>query len=135
MKINKKMLTDEQIFDILDACASEEILIHHQSLLSKSTEYKAYFEDLEALHFDLATLPIEKPAAQFTNNILANIAYAPVKKKSWSSPLAWIFFALMTVFFVTVIGLTLFYFSGSNSVIELPKVNHLVFLNNYDALL
>ena len=79
------MLTDEQIFDILDGCASKDILSQHQNLLSESVEYKAYFEELEAVHFDLADLKIEKPSPKFTENLLANIAYAPTKKKSWSS--------------------------------------------------
>lgn len=128
-----KMLTDEQIFDILDGCASKEILTQHQNLLSKSAEYKTSFEDLEAVHFDLVALPIEKPSAQFTENLLANIAYAPVKKKSWSSQLTWIFFALMSVFFVATISITLFYFSNSNSAIEIPRINHLEVVNTFST--
>lgn len=128
-----KMLTDEQIFDILDGCASRETLAQHQNLLSKSAEYKAYFEDLEAVHFDLVSLPIEKPSVQFTEKILANFAYAPVKKKSWSSQLTWMFFALMSVFFVGTISLTLFYFSNSTSAIEIPRVNHLEVVNTFST--
>lgn len=128
-----KMLTDEQIFDILDGCATKETLAQHQNLLSKSAEYKAYFEDLEAVHFDLIALPIEQPSSQFTENLLANIAYVPVKKKSWSSQLTWIFFALMSVFFVATISITLFYFSNSNSAIEIPRVNHLEVVNTFST--
>lgn len=127
------MLTDEQIFDILDGCASKEVLSQHQNLLSESAEYKSYFEELEAVHFDLADLKIEKTSAEFTENLLANIAYTPVKKKSWSSQLTWIFLALMSVFFVVTIGLTLFYFSNSNSAIEIPKVNNLEVINNFST--
>lgn len=128
-----KMLTDEQIFDVLDGCASKEIFAQHQNLLSESAEYKAYFEELEAVHFDLIALPIEKPSAQFAENLLANIAYAPVKKKSWSSQLTWMFFALMSVVFVGTISLTLFYFSNSNSAIEIPRVNNLEVVNNFST--
>ncbi|MFN3487633.1 MAG: hypothetical protein ACK4YV_00790 [Emticicia sp.] len=127
------MITDEQIFDILDGCASNETLKQHQNLLSESAEYKTYFEDLEAVHFDLIALPIEKPSAQFTEKLLANFAYAPVKKKSWSSQLTWIFFALMSAFFVATISITLFYFSNSNSAIEIPRVNHLEVVNNFST--
>ncbi len=125
------MLTDDQIFDILDGCASKEIFAQHQNLLSESTEYKTYFEELEAVHFDLIALPIEKTSAQFTESLLANIAYTPVKKKSWSSQLTWMFLALMSVLFVGTISLTLFYFSNSNSVIEIPRVNNLEVVNNF----
>lgn len=125
------MLTDDQIFDILDGCASKEIFAQHQNLLSESTEYKTYFEELEAVHFDLIALPIEKPSAQFTENLLANVVYVPVKRKSWSSQLTWMFLALMSVLFVGTISLTLFYFSNSNSVIEIPRVNNLEVINNF----
>jgi len=128
-----QMLTDEQIFDILDGCASKEILIQHKNLLSKSAEYKTYFEDLEAIHFDLIALPIEKPSAQFTENLLANLAYAPVKKKSWSSQLTWIFFTIMSVFFIGTISLTLFYFSSSTAAIEIPRVNNLDVINTFST--
>lgn len=128
-----KMLTDEQIFDVLDGCASKELLAHHQNLLSESAEYKTYFKELETLHFDLIDLPIEKPSAQFTENLLATVAFAPVRKKSWSNQLTWMFLALMSVFFVATISLTLFYFSNSNSAIEIPRVNHLEVVNNFSA--
>ncbi len=127
------MLTDEQIFDILDGCASKDILSQHQNLLSESVEYKAYFEELEAVHFDLADLKIEKPSPKFTENLLANIAYAPTKKKSWSSQLTWIFLTVMSVFFVVTLGLALFYFSNSNSAIEIPRVNNLEVVNNFST--
>lgn len=127
------MLTDEQIFDILDGCASKDILSQHQNLLSESVEYKAYFEELEAVHFDLADLKIEKPSPKFTENLLANIAYAPTKKKSWSSQLTWIFLTTMSVFFVVTLGLALFYFSNSNSAIEIPRVNNLEVVNNFST--
>lgn len=128
-----QMLTDEQIFDILDGCASKDILSQHQNLLSESVEYKAYFEELEAVHFDLADLKIEKPSPKFTENLLANIAYAPTKKKSWSSQLTWIFLTAMSVFFVVTLGLALFYFSNSNSAIEIPRVNNLEVVNNFST--
>jgi flagellar basal body-associated protein FliL len=126
-----KMLTDEQIFDILDGFATKEIMAQHHNLLSKSAEYKTYFEDLEAIHLNLLALPIEKPSVQFTENILANIAYAQVKKNSWSSQLTWIFFTIMLVFFVGTISLALFYFSNSNSFIEIPKVKNMGVINTF----
>ena len=128
-----KMLTDEQIFDILDGCATKEILTQHRNLLSVSAEYKTYFEDLEAIHLDLLTLPIEKPSTQFTENLLVNCAFAPLKNKSWSSQLTWIFLTIMSVFFVGTISLALFYFSNSNSAIEIPKVNNLNVINTFST--
>ena len=128
-----KMLTDEQIFDILDGCATKEILSQHRNLLSVSAEYKTYFEDLEAINLDLLALPIETPSTQFTEILLANIDYAPLKNKSWSSQLTWIILAIMSVFFVGTISLALFYFSNSNSAIEIPKVNNLNVINTFST--
>lgn len=128
-----KMLTDEQIFDILDGCATKEILSQHRNLLSVSVEYKTYFEDLEAINLDLLALPIETPSTQFTEILLANIDYAPLKNKSWSSQLTWIFLTIMSVFFVGTISLALFYFSNSNSAIEIPKVNNLNVINTFST--
>ena len=128
-----KMLTDEQIFDILDGCTTKEILTQHRNLLSVSAEYKTYFEDLEAINLDLLALPIEKPSVQFTEILLANIDYAPLKNKSWSSQLTWIFLTIMSVFFVGTISLALFYFSNSNSAIEIPKVNNLNVINTFST--
>lgn len=128
-----KMLTDEQIFDILDGCATKEILSQHRNLLSVSVEYKTYFEDLEAINLDLLALPIETPSTQFTEILLANIDYAPLKNKSWSSQLTWIILAIMSVFFVGTISLALFYFSNSNSAIEIPKVNNLNVINTFST--
>ena len=127
------MLTDEQIFDILDGIASAEMQRQHSYLLAISPEYKANFQEIEALHLDLVVLPIEKPSVQFTENILSSIAFAPVKKKSWSSQLTWIFFALMSVFFVVTISITVFYFSNSNSVIEIPRVNNFEVVNTFST--
>jgi hypothetical protein len=126
-----KTLTDEQIFDILDGIASAEMQQQHSYLLANSPEYKANFQEIEALHLDLVVLPIEKTSAQFTENVLANLAYAPVKKKSWSSQLTWIFLALMSVFFVATISLALFYFSNSTSAIEIPRVNNFEIVNTF----
>jgi hypothetical protein len=128
-----KMLTDEQIFDILDGCATKEILSQHRNLLSVSVEYKTYFEDLEAINLDLLALPIETPSTQFTEILLANIDYAPLKNKSWSSQHTWIILGIMSVFFVGTISLALFYFSNSNSAIEIPKVNNLNVINTFST--
>ena len=86
---------------------------------------------MEAIHLDLLALPIENPSALFTEILLAHIAYAPLKNTSWSSQLTWIILAIMSVFFVGTISLALFYFSNSNSTIEIPKVNNLNIISTF----
>lgn len=107
------MFTDEQIFDIIDGCANQELLLNHASLLENSSEYKTYFEELESLHLELSTLSIEMPSAQFTENILSklnfefeNAAVPLIKRKSWSNQLIYIFVGIIaSVLAVLTIGL------------------------------
>ena len=71
------MLTDNQIFDILDGVASDEIRNEHAHLLIHSGAYRAYFEELEMLHLDLATMPMGQPSAKFTHVLLERLQVAP----------------------------------------------------------
>lgn len=107
------MLTDEQIFDIIDGYANQELLRHHANLLENSSEYKTYFEELESLHLELSALKIEKPSTQFTENILSKLSFefektaVPlIKRKSWSNQLIYIFVGIIaSVLAVLTIGL------------------------------
>ncbi len=125
------MLTDEQIFDILDGIVTVEIQQQHRYLLGNSPEYKVYFQEIEALHSDLAGMIIEQPSAQFTENILANIQWktAPVKKKTWSSRLAYIFAGVMASIFIATIIFTLLYLPTTKGALEAPT-NHWLEMTN-----
>ncbi|CAH0994778.1 hypothetical protein EMA8858_00890 [Emticicia aquatica] len=115
------MLTDEQIFDILDGFATEEVREQHNYLLANSTEYQKYFNELETLHFDLAELPILQPSTEFTQNVLANISYETAKKKSWSEKLVLIFISLMVISLSLTFILILFYVPASTIKIDVPQ--------------
>ncbi len=118
-----KMLTDEQIFDILDGNATEEVKVLHNHLLDNSEEYKANFKEMEVLHSNLDGMAIEQPSAQFTENILANIQWETVivKKKSWSSKLIYVFIGVMTSILVATIIFTLLYSSTPKTTISEPN--------------
>lgn len=120
-----KMLTDEQIFDILDGIAAVELQQEHRHLLGNSPAYKANFQEIEALHIDLAGMTIEQPSAQFTENILANIQFEnqTVKKKSWSNRLTYIFVGVMASVFIGTIIFTLLYLPTTKTTIDAPT-NH-----------
>jgi hypothetical protein len=119
------MLTDEQIFDVLDGIATTEMQQQHKHLLANSTEYKTYFQEIQALHLDLENLPIEQPSAQFTENILAQIQFEHhvVKKKSWSSQLTYIFFGVMASVSLAMIVFAFVYIFSTNTTIDAPA-NH-----------
>jgi uncharacterized membrane protein YhdT len=110
------MLTDTQIFDILDGIATAEMQQQHSHLLANSPEYKANFQEIEALHLDLVEIPMEQTSPQFTENVLTRIVYAPVKKKSWSSKLTHILFGVMASVLVTVIVFAFFNLSTTTAI-------------------
>ncbi len=108
------MLTDEQIFDILDGCADAELLQKHTQLLAGSVVYQQYFNELAAIHFDLAEMPLEKPSANFTDNILAALpaekpVFVFVKRKTWSTKFMYGFFGAILCVLVMTILTTIFY--------------------------
>ena len=56
-----------------------------------------------------------------------------MKLKPWETFYKDIFLTIMSVFFVGTISLALFYFSNSNSAIEIPKVNNLNVINTFST--
>lgn len=119
------MLTDEQIFDILDGCADAEVLQQHTHLLASSVVYLQYFNELAAIHSDLADMPLEKPSADFAANVLAAIpaekpAFALVKKRTWSTKFMYGFFGTMVAVFLTTIVVAIIYQPSSETTIKLP---------------
>ncbi|RFS13685.1 hypothetical protein [Emticicia sp. C21] len=120
------MLTDEQIFDILDGCADAEILQKHTHLLAGSVVYQQYFNELAAIHFDLADMPLEKTSADFTANILAALpsekpVFVIAKKKKWSAKFMYGFFGTMIGVLITTILVAIFYLPSSETTIEQPN--------------
>ncbi len=115
------MLTDEQIFDILDGNATAEIWQQHKYLLTNSVDYKSNFEELSILHEALTELPVLQPSTQFTEHVLANISFAASKKKSWSGKLIYIFLGLMTTILFTAAIYTLFLIPTTNTTVEVPN--------------
>jgi len=105
------MLTDEQIFDILDGHANPEVLQAHQALMLNSLTYQQYFKELEAIHLDLVDMSLERTSVNFTENVLAAVVQekpvlVPVKRKAWSGKLLFVFFGIMiSLFIVTIISL------------------------------
>lgn len=118
------MLTDEQIFDILDGQASEETLQAHQDLMLNSLVYQQYYKELEAIHLDLADMPLERTSANFTENVLAAVVQEkPVlvlaKRKAWAGKPLFVFFGIMiSLFVVTIISLLLY--SSPAEMIQIP---------------
>lgn len=133
------MLTDEQIFDILDGCADAELLQKHTHLLAGSVVYHQYFNELAAIHFDLADMPLEKPSANFTENILAALpAEKPVfvlaKKKTWSTKFMYGFFGTILSVLIMAILTAIFYNTPTETtVVQTNQVTELFnsFMNSY----
>jgi hypothetical protein len=121
------MLTDEQIFDILDGRADAETLQQHTPLLANSLAYQQYFKELEAIHIDLAAMPLEHTSAHFTENVLAAIPVEKpilvlIKKKAWSSKLIYIFIGTLAAILLTTIIIVVFYQPSSETIVEQPNI-------------
>jgi hypothetical protein len=65
-----KLLTDDEIFDLLDGIAPTEIRQRHQQLMALDENYQQYFNELRELHEGLAVLPLESPSLAFENKLL-----------------------------------------------------------------
>ena len=121
------MLTDEQIFEILDGCADAELLQQHAHLLSDSLAYQQYFNELATLHADLATMPLDKPSAKFTQNVLAaipagNPVFVFARKKEWGKKLTYIFVGAMITVLLGAAVFALLYQPSSETGVEEPNL-------------
>lgn len=65
-----KLLTNDEIFDLLDGVAPAEIRQRHQQLMALDENYRQYFNELRELHEGLAVLPLESPSLAFENKLL-----------------------------------------------------------------
>lgn len=63
-------MKDEDIFDILDGIASEEVKLLHEQLLSQDEDYKILFKELAQAHELLIETPLEKTAFNFTDKLM-----------------------------------------------------------------
>jgi hypothetical protein len=82
-----KHLSDDQIFDILDGMADSETQQKHQDLWQSSVEYRRHFEEIQALHLQLSSLSVEEPSAEFTKNVLGQVAFK--QATDWSIQWIW----------------------------------------------
>jgi hypothetical protein len=126
IKNEKIMLTDEQIFDILDGNANAELLHQHTQLLADSIVYQQYFSEFAALHADLADMPLEKPSADFTTNVLAALpvekpVFVSAKKRVWSAKFMYGFLGTMIGILVMAIGVAIFYQPSTETNVEQPN--------------
>ncbi len=119
------MLTDDQIFDILDGNADAEALQKHAHLLANSVVYQQYFNELAAIHKDLTDMPLEKPSPAFTANVLAGLpaempAVVLIKKRAWSTKFMYGIFGTMIIVLLMAIGVAIFYQPSSETTVEQP---------------
>ncbi|MBA4852443.1 hypothetical protein [Emticicia sp. BO119] len=129
------MLTDEQIFDILDGVADAEVLQQHIHLLADSVSYQQYFNELATIHFELAEMPLEKPSLNFTANVLEMLsneepAFVLAKKKAWSAKWTYGFIGTMLVVLLTTILVAIFYQPTVVITVEQPN-EVLEFINGF----
>lgn len=65
------LLTDEEIFDLLDGTATNDLRQRHEQLMVLDENYRLYFQQLRKLHEDIASLAIESPSLAFENKVIS----------------------------------------------------------------
>jgi len=65
-----ELLTDNDIFDLLDGVASEEVTQRHEKLCKTDESYRQYFSELHGLNESLNILPLESPSLAFENTLI-----------------------------------------------------------------
>ena len=100
-----KRLSDDELFEILDGAATEELKQRHQHWMITDASYEEYFAELTQMHLDLSALPLESPSLAFENKLMHQWNRVQAHRKSpillkW---LPFIFTGLMLA--LTLIGL------------------------------
>lgn len=75
------LLTDNEIFDLLDGIAPAEVRRRHQQLMVMDENYRQYFNELGELHEGLAVLPLESPSLAFENKLMSKWETAQLSYK------------------------------------------------------
>ena len=63
-------MKDEDIFDVLDGIASEEIIRLHKKMLTESVDYQTLFQEYAHTHALLMDVSKEKTAFDFTDKLI-----------------------------------------------------------------
>lgn len=63
-------MKDEDIFDILDGIASDEIIRQHHKMLTESADYQVLFGEYAQTHALLMDTSMEKTAFNFTDKLI-----------------------------------------------------------------
>ena len=65
------LLTNDEIFVVLDGIAPAAVRQRHQQLMTMDENYRLYFNELRDLHEGLAVLPLESPSLAFETKLMS----------------------------------------------------------------
>lgn len=115
-------MKDEDIFDILDGIASEEIIGQHHKMLAESADYQAVFSEYTQTHALLMNTCMEKTAFNFTDKLIDRWEGSPAIVVIGESSKLPIYFLIGGIIMLTIlITLTLPLISQSTIQIDLSK--------------
>lgn len=125
-----ELLTNEELFDILDGIAPAEVRQRHQQWMAMDENYRLYFNELRELHEGLEVLPLESPSLSFENKLMSKWEMVSV---GYKVP---IFLKLLPFLFAGLMGLLLigtFAFLGLQPTAEnAPRNGFDVLMKNID---
>jgi hypothetical protein len=115
-------MKDEDIFDILDGIASEEIIRQHHKMLSESADYQTLFSEYAHTHALLMDMSMEKTAINFTDKLIDKWELSQeVVMVRQSSKLPIYFLIGMVIMVILLIISALPMMTASNIQIDLSK--------------
>ncbi len=99
-----QQLNDDELFEVLDGTATDELQQRHRYWLETNAAYQEYFTELSQLHHDLEMMHLESPSMAFENNVIRQWASEKSLSKR-SVPIRWIpFLFIGTMLLLTWVG-------------------------------
>ncbi|MES2518678.1 MAG: hypothetical protein V4585_11260 [Bacteroidota bacterium] len=115
-------MKDEDIFDILDGIASEEIILQHKQQLLKNPDYQALFKEYTETHALLTDVSMEKTAFNFTDKLMDRWEFSQeVVAVRKTSKLPVYFLSIMAILFVLLFIAILPILNNQASQVDISK--------------
>jgi anti-sigma factor RsiW len=113
------MITDEQIFDILDGSADTATLQRHQELLASDKAYALRFQKMAQLNDSLTGLSVESPSMRFTQNVMERVLPVPSSQTARATSLIW----AVVAFAAAMVVVSFFYALNNFSPDSAPQLD------------
>lgn len=122
-------MKEEDIFDILDGIASEEAILQHKNLLTKSADYQTLFNEYAHTHALLMNTSMEKTAFNFTDKLIGRWELSQevvVVRRSYKLPIYFVVAMSGMIILLVLIALPL----SNNQAVKVDLSGLITFFQN-----